>query len=67
MAVGITESEIIKARTDKREYRRLVLTNSLEVLLISDPETDKVSEISLKTGPFTSPNIEADEFTPNEI
>lgn len=34
--------EIVKPRTDKREYRRIVLKNSLEVLLISDPETDKV-------------------------
>ncbi|EOY09249.1 Insulinase (Peptidase family M16) family protein, putative [Theobroma cacao] len=28
-------------RTDKREYRRIVLGNSLQVLLISDPDTDK--------------------------
>ena len=34
--------EIVKARTDEREYRRIVLKNSLEVLLISDAETDKV-------------------------
>nr|GLL36597.1 Zinc-metallopeptidase, peroxisomal [Ipomoea trifida] len=33
--------EIVKPRSDKREYRRIVLDNSLEVLLISDPETDK--------------------------
>ncbi|KAL9832703.1 hypothetical protein AtNW77_Chr3g0213811 [Arabidopsis thaliana] len=32
---------ILKARTDKREYRRIVLKNSLEVLLISDPETQR--------------------------
>lgn len=36
------EVEIVKPRTDKREYRRIVLPNSLEALLISDPETDKV-------------------------
>lgn len=35
--------EILKARNDKREYRRIVLENSLEVLLISDPDTDKAS------------------------
>ena len=35
--------EIVKPRTDTREYRRIVLRNSLEVLLISDPETDKVT------------------------
>lgn len=44
MAVGKEEAqEIVKARTDKREYRRIVLSNSLEVLLVSDTETDKVS------------------------
>lgn len=34
--------EILKPRTDKRRYRRLILPNSLEALLISDPDTDKV-------------------------
>ncbi|XP_071928084.1 uncharacterized protein [Coffea arabica] len=33
---------IVKPRTDKRDYRRIVLHNALEVLLISYPETDKV-------------------------
>lgn len=44
MAVGkeLVE-EIVKARTDKREYRRIVLPNSLQVLLISDPDTDKAN------------------------
>ena len=32
----------MKARSDKREYRRIRLNNSLEALLISDPDTDKV-------------------------
>ena len=36
------EVEILKPRNDKREYRRLVLDNSLQVLIISDPQTDKV-------------------------
>ena len=35
--------EIVKPRTDTREYRRIVLRNSLGVLLISDPDTDKVT------------------------
>ena len=35
--------EIVKPRTDTREYRRIVLRNSLEALLISDPDTDKVT------------------------
>lgn len=41
MAVGKEDVEIIKPRTDKREYRRIVLRNSLQVLLVSDPDTDK--------------------------
>ncbi|KAJ0170062.1 hypothetical protein K1T71_014668 [Dendrolimus kikuchii] len=32
---------IIKSQEDKREYRGLVLTNRLKVLLVSDPTTDK--------------------------
>lgn len=34
--------EITKPRNDKRGYRRVVLPNALECLLISDPDTDKV-------------------------
>ena len=34
--------EFIRARSDKREYRRVVLPNALECLLISDADTDKV-------------------------
>ena len=48
MAVGMEEAqEIVKARTDKRDYRRIVLPNSLQVLLISDPDTDKVLSLSI--------------------
>ncbi|XP_068647426.1 insulin-degrading enzyme-like 1, peroxisomal [Aristolochia californica] len=43
MAVGVGDVQILKPRTDKREYRRIVLPNALEVLLISDPETDKAA------------------------
>ena len=43
MAVGREEVEIVKARTDTREYRRIVLPNSLQVLLIADPDTDKAT------------------------
>lgn len=57
MAVGKVEvEEIIKARTDKREYRRIVLPNSLEVLLISDPDTDKSSaSMDVRVGSFCDP------------
>ncbi|CAH2063830.1 unnamed protein product [Thlaspi arvense] len=48
--------EILKARTDKREYRRIVLKNSLEVLLISDPETDKcAASMNVSVGSFSNP------------
>ncbi|KAI3984394.1 hypothetical protein MKX01_011348 [Papaver californicum] len=56
MAVGITDGAIIKPHTDKREYRRIVLPNSLEVLLISDPETDKcAASMSVGVGYFSDP------------
>lgn len=34
---------IIKSEEDPRSYRGLELSNKLQVLLISDPETDKSS------------------------
>ena len=41
-ATGSSSSvEFIRARSDEREYRRVVLANALEVLVISDPDTDK--------------------------
>lgn len=40
--MGVEVVEIVKPRTDKREYKNVLLNNSLQVLLISDPETDKV-------------------------
>lgn len=50
MAVAKEASgEIVKARTDKREYRRIVLPNSLQVLLVSDPDTDKANPKSPRT------------------
>nr|DAD42406.1 TPA_asm: hypothetical protein HUJ06_000636 [Nelumbo nucifera] len=56
MAVGIIEVEILKPCTDKREYRRIVLRNSLEVLLISDPDTDKVAaSMNVCVGSFSDP------------
>ncbi|TMX00209.1 hypothetical protein EJD97_001196 [Solanum chilense] len=48
--------EIFKARSDKREYRRVVLQNSLEVLLISDPETDKcAASMEVSVGYYSDP------------
>nr|GLL36596.1 insulin-degrading enzyme-like 1, peroxisomal [Ipomoea trifida] len=58
MAVGMREDVVVitKPRTDKREYRRIVLSNSLEVLLISDPETDKcAASMDVGVGAFSDP------------
>ncbi|GMH08169.1 hypothetical protein Nepgr_010009 [Nepenthes gracilis] len=57
MAVGKEElSEIVKPRTDKREYKRIVLGNALEVLLISDPDTDKcAASMNVHVGSFSDP------------
>ncbi|KAL0339659.1 UNVERIFIED_CONTAM: Insulin-degrading enzyme-like 1, peroxisomal, partial [Sesamum radiatum] len=58
MAVGgITdEVQIIKPRNDKRNYRRIVLQNNLQVLLISDPETDKcAASMDVRVGSFSDP------------
>ncbi|THF95864.1 hypothetical protein TEA_024515 [Camellia sinensis var. sinensis] len=54
MAVEVVE--ILKPRNDKREYRRIVLQNSLQVLLISDPETDKcAASMNVAIGSFSDP------------
>jgi secreted Zn-dependent insulinase-like peptidase len=34
---------IVKPRNDDREYKRVLLSNGLQILLVSDPDTDKVS------------------------
>lgn len=34
---------IVKSPEDKRDYRGLLLTNGMKILLISDPTTDKSS------------------------
>ncbi|XP_031738677.1 insulin-degrading enzyme-like 1, peroxisomal [Cucumis sativus] len=48
--------EIVKPRNDKREYRRIVLKNSLEVLLVSDPDTDKcAASMTVDVGSFSDP------------
>ncbi|CAI9099928.1 OLC1v1036825C1 [Oldenlandia corymbosa var. corymbosa] len=60
MAVGAKKEEesieIVKPRNDKREYRRIVLDNALQVLLISDPETDKcAASMGVGVGAFSDP------------
>ncbi|KAL2320761.1 hypothetical protein Fmac_029730 [Flemingia macrophylla] len=56
MAVGNDDVEIVKARIDKRDYRRVVHGNSLQVLLISDPDTDKcAASMDVGVGYFSNP------------
>ncbi|CAN4107215.1 unnamed protein product [Withania somnifera] len=60
MAVGKKEEnmgvEILKPRIDKRDYRRIVLPNNLEILLISDTETDKcAASMNVCVGAFSDP------------
>eukprot|EP00268_Persea_americana_P025603 TRINITY_DN2493_c0_g1_i10.p1 TRINITY_DN2493_c0_g1~~TRINITY_DN2493_c0_g1_i10.p1 ORF type:complete len:968 (-),score=137.62 TRINITY_DN2493_c0_g1_i10:400-3303(-) len=57
MAVEKPEVEIFKPRTDTRSYRRIVLPNALEVLLISDPDTDKAAvSMDVRVGSFSDPD-----------
>uniref|UniRef100_A0A0D6QRY2 Insulin-degrading enzyme-like 1, peroxisomal n=1 Tax=Araucaria cunninghamii TaxID=56994 RepID=A0A0D6QRY2_ARACU len=50
------EVNITKALNDKREYKRLLLRNSLKVLLISDPDTDKAAAaMDVSIGAFSDP------------
>ncbi|CAI9301344.1 unnamed protein product [Lactuca saligna] len=59
MAVGkenVEVVEITKPRTDTRDYKRIVLPNSLQVLLISDPDTDKcAASMNVGVGSFSDP------------
>uniref|UniRef100_A0A0E0C8H8 Peptidase M16 N-terminal domain-containing protein n=1 Tax=Oryza meridionalis TaxID=40149 RepID=A0A0E0C8H8_9ORYZ len=56
MAAAESNVEFIRARSDKREYRRVVLPNALECLLISDSETDKAAAcMEVGVGSFSDP------------
>lgn len=37
------DTDIVKSPSDDRQYRALTLSNQLQVLLVSDPETDKAA------------------------
>ncbi|XP_017976191.1 PREDICTED: insulin-degrading enzyme-like 1, peroxisomal isoform X2 [Theobroma cacao] len=51
------DEEILKPRTDKRQYRRIVLGNSLQVLLVSDLDTDKSAAcMRVSIGYFSDPD-----------
>lgn len=42
--VEVKDGVVLQPRSDKRAYRWVRLENELQALLISDPETDKVSQ-----------------------
>lgn len=39
----VDATDVLKPRTDTRDYRCVGLGNALQALIISDPETDKVA------------------------
>ncbi|XP_053988603.1 insulin-degrading enzyme [Hylaeus volcanicus] len=50
-------NNIIKSPNDKREYRGLVLTNKMKILLISDPTTDKsAAALNVNIGYLSDPD-----------
>uniref|UniRef100_A0ACD5UM50 Uncharacterized protein n=1 Tax=Avena sativa TaxID=4498 RepID=A0ACD5UM50_AVESA len=55
--IAKVEVEVTKPRNDKRGYRRVVLPNALECLLISDPDTDKAAaSMNVSVGYFCDPD-----------
>lgn len=49
-------SQIIKSDNDQRQYQRILLSNNLDVLLISDPTTDKAAAaLDLYVGSYQNP------------
>ena len=49
--------EVVKSEGDKRNYRALVLTNGMKVVLVSDPTTDKASAaIDVNVGHMSDPD-----------
>jgi len=53
---AVPTEKIIKSEYDTRSYRSLVLNNRLQVLLISDPETEQAAAaIDVAVGQFSDP------------
>ncbi|CAB3224477.1 unnamed protein product [Arctia plantaginis] len=47
----------VKPAADKRDYRGLLLTNRLKVVLVSDPDTDKsAAGLSVQVGTYSDPD-----------
>ncbi len=53
----VLSGEVIKSPQDYRDYRHIVLNNGVQVLLISDPRTDKAAAaVDVNTGSFNDPD-----------
>ncbi|XP_024393849.1 insulin-degrading enzyme-like 1, peroxisomal isoform X2 [Physcomitrium patens] len=54
--VVVDATDVLKPRTDKRDYRCVGLGNALQALIISDPETDKAAaSMVVNVGSFSDP------------
>lgn len=52
----LSAAEITKGPRDSKQYRMITLDNRLQVLLISDPETDQAAAaMNIQTGSFNDP------------
>lgn len=51
MEAVVDSREVLKPRTDNREYRCVGLENALQALIVSDPDTDKVARLENWTRP----------------
>ena len=53
---SLQSESIVKSANDQRQYRRVILPNNLDVLLISDPTTDKAAAaLDLYVGSYQNP------------
>ena len=51
-----TTKPVIKSANDERQYRHIILDNKLDVLLISDPSTDKAAaSLDVYVGSYQNP------------
>ncbi|XP_078171077.1 insulin-degrading enzyme-like 1, peroxisomal [Carex rostrata] len=53
----VSDVQFIRGRSDTREYRRIILPNALQVMLISDAEIDKAAAVmGVSVGAFSDPD-----------
>ena len=53
---SLQSESVVKSANDQRQYRRVILPNNLDVLLISDPTTDKAAAaLDLYVGSYQNP------------